>query len=175
MMDDPVGPEIAVVSMWDSQAQMEEQIRAGQGRFGPELAAAMDSLKVEVLTCRAWGSWPRAEQPVLLRIFRGILGADSRGPEDFDLAAMSRYVSNFERIPRCTAIVAGIDAAGTVVLVTLWTSWDAIVTATGGDLRQVLPITLPGWSIEGSAVHYELILAETRWATSGPLPAPDRV
>jgi hypothetical protein len=163
MMDDPDGAEIAVVSCWDSEAEMAKQVSAGQGLFGPELAAAAGLAVVEVYHCRAWGNWPRPDQPVLLRIFRGSLAEGSRSAAEFDTAAMHQYVSNFERNPRCAAIVAGIDAAATVVLVTLWTSWDAIVTATGGDLRQVLPVTLPGWSIGGSAVHYELIVAETGW------------
>jgi hypothetical protein len=170
MMDDPEGPEIAVVSSWASPEEMEAEVATGQGRFGSDLAAAMASMTAEVYSCRAWGSWPRDEQPLLLRILRGKLVEGDAA--SFDLEAMMRYLANFERNPRCSGILAGIDRAGTVALVTLWTNWDAIVTATGGDLRQVLPVRLPGWTLGGTAVHYEVVVAETYWQTARPPESP---
>lgn len=161
MLDEPGGPEIAVVSCWNSPGEMEAEATLGWEDSDPELAAAVGSITPEVYLCRAWGHWPRADQPLLLRVFRGSLVEGNAA--DFNAAAMAQYVANFERNPRCAAIVAGIDAAARIVLATLWTSWDAIVTATGGDLRQVLPVTLPGWSVGGSAVHYELIASQTCW------------
>ena len=158
LLDDPNGAEVCVLSIWDDERDMETGIPEGQARFGPELLAAVQGMRTEVYGCRALGTWHREDAPVLMRLFRGRLTAGE--PDEFGDVAAAIYLANFERNPRCVSIAAGLRAEGQVILATLWTSWDAVVSATGGDIRQMLPIQMPPYELVGSAVHYELVAAQ---------------
>lgn len=156
-MDDPGGPEVIVVSTWRSAEEMEREVESGQHLFSPELRAAVATMTTRTFEVKAFGSWKRESKPVLIRIFTGTVVEGDPGA--FDDAAAATYVSMFESNPRCAGIVAAIGDDGVVVLASLWTNWDAVVTATAGDLRQVLPLRLPGYEVAGNAVHYEVITA----------------
>ena len=92
-----------------------------------------------------------------------------RDRDRFDSRSAELYLANFEANPSCVAIAGGIRGTD-VMLATLWTDWDAIVTATGGDLSQVLPIQLPGWAVAGSAVHYEVLALQHRLGQPRAVP-----
>ncbi len=117
-----------------------------------------------VYEIRAYGAWKRDGKPRLIRILNGsVVEGD---PRDFDDAAAKAYVGFFEANRRCVSIVAAIAKDEAVVLASLWTSWDAVVSATAGDLRQLLPIRMPGYAVAGSAVHYEVIATDPEQAVS---------
>lgn len=159
LLDDPTGMEVVVVSLWDDGPEMEQEVGTGQTRMTRELRAAVETVATDVYTCRAYGAWRRDAPPCLVRIFRGRLTAGD--PAHFDARRMAELLRLVEPNPRCASIAVGIDAAGAVVLASLWTTWDAVLGASGRDLRRVLPLRLPGFDIDGAAVHYELVAAES--------------
>ncbi len=158
LIDDPDGAEVCVLSIWDDEHDMDAGVPTGQARFSPDLLAAIQGMRTEVYACRALGTWKREDAPQLMRLFRGELVAGD--PNAFVDGTAARYLGNFERNSRCVSIAVGLSKDRQVILATLWTSWDAVVTATGGDLRQILPIQLPPYELVGNAVHYELVAAE---------------
>jgi hypothetical protein len=152
--------EIAVVSAWDDQAEMSRAVEARRQQVTERFRAYSDTVHVEVHPWRVYGAWNREMPPAVLRILRGrVVEGDARA---FDDEARRQYRSVFEDSPECNAVAAGLDEDGIVVSASLWTSWDAIARATGGYLALVLPYTRPGWAVEGSAVHYELVIADSR-------------
>jgi hypothetical protein len=160
LIDHPDGEEIVVVSLWNEAQEMDREVLVGRERLSESLRVAARAAHTEVYSCRAYGAWKRDQEPCVVRLFRG--GVVEGDPDAFDSRAAQTYLANFECNPRCASIAAGVRDGGEVLLATLWTSWDAIVTATGGDLRRVLPIRLPGWAVVGTAVHYEIVAAESR-------------
>jgi hypothetical protein len=160
LMDDHQNAEILVVTLWDGSDEMDREVAAGQARLSETLRLAAGKADTEIYTCRAYGAWPRDEEPSLIRIFRGqVVEGD---PDAFDAHAASLYLANFAGNSHCVSVAAAVRSSRDVVLATLWTDWDAIVSSTGGDIGQVLPISLPGWAVAGSAVHYEIVAAESR-------------
>ncbi len=114
----------------------------------------MRDVSREIYACRAFGTWTRDRDAALLRIFRG--GLTEGDPDELSDTTATAYVAMFERDYSCCAIAAGIRPGG-IVLITLWTNWESVVSATGGDLRQVLPVRMKAFAVTGSAVHYKLI------------------
>ncbi len=155
LMDDPAGAEIAFVTLWDSAAAMERDIPVAERELSSDFVAVTTGRASQLFSCRAFGRWERDAEPCLLRIFRG--GLIEGEVAAFDPSAAAEYLANFERNPRCASIVAAVREGGVIVLVTLWTNWDAVVSATGGDMRQVLPVKLAGFEVAGSAIHYEAV------------------
>lgn len=154
--------EIAIVSLWDDDAEMSREVGLGQQMLSEPMKRAIDGMSTEVYACAAYGAWKRDRDPCVLRIFRG--GLIEGDPTEFDAATAAAYVALFESNPSCVAIAGGIRSGG-IALATLWTSWDSIVAATKGELREVLPVYLPGWAVTGTAVHYEIVTAEGEWTS----------
>ncbi len=159
LLDYSEGEEIVVVSLRPDIAGAGLEDAAGQLRLGDDLGAAARTGATEAYRCRAHGAWDRTRRPSVVRLFRGTVVEGD--PDRFDSRSAELYLANFEANPSCVSIAAGVRGTD-VMLATLWTDWDAIVTATDGDLSQVLPIRLPGWVVAGSAVHYEVLAAESR-------------
>jgi hypothetical protein len=159
-MDDNQGAEILVVTLWDGSEEMDRQIAARQPGLSEALRLAAENSEAALYSCRAYGAWRRDVDPCLIRIFRGrVVEGD---PDAFDTRAASLYLTHFQANTHCVSIAAAVRAGREVVLATLWTDWDAIVSSTGGDVGQVLPIRMPGWAVAGRAVHYEIVAAESR-------------
>lgn len=158
LLDYPEGEEIVVVSLRPDVGEPDPEVTAGHVRLGDDLGAATRTA-TETYRCRAHGAWERTRRPAVVRLFRGsVVEGD---PDRFDSRSAELYLANFEANASCVAIAAGVRGKD-VMLATLWTDWDAIVTATDGDLRQVLPIRLPGWAVAGGAVHYEVVAVQHR-------------
>jgi hypothetical protein len=159
LMDDAAGPEIVSMTLWDTEAAMERAASDAQSLLSPQLRASAAAMQLEIYACRAYGAWKRSAEPMLLRVFRGSVVEGEQVV--FDDAAAASYLRNFSDDVSCASAVAGVRNGTEVLLASLWTDWDAVVRATAGDVRQILPFRLPPWAVSGSAAHYE-ILAVTR-------------
>jgi hypothetical protein len=169
LADEPPAVEMVALWVWDDPAEMDRTMQLRRRSYSEELNRVLVGTRPRVYDCRVYGAWKRDKEPCLIRIFRGTVSEGD--PAAFGGPVLANYLAMFEANPSCVSIVAGVREDRDVVLATLWTDWDAIVTATRGDIRQVLPLRLPGWAVEGSALHYEIVAAEFRPDGVGE-PAP---
>lgn len=160
LLDDASGTEVAIVSVWESLDEMEQEKLGTHQLLSAELRIAVNGMVTEIYPCPAYGAWKREENPRLLRILRGHLVEGD--PASLDAGTATRYLAGFEANPSCSAIAAGLLPTGHAVVATLWTSWDALLTETGGDFAPAQPVFMPGWSLSGTAAHYELVASNRR-------------
>jgi hypothetical protein len=105
--------------------------------------------------CWALAAWPREPSPSILRIFRGTV---AEADEDaFAEATAQAYLDIVGSNPSCAGVAVGRSDPTSVAIATLWTDWDAVLGATRGDPPRGRPFRMPGWRLEGTAVHYELV------------------
>jgi hypothetical protein len=151
------GGERVIVSVWSSFEAMAEGLDEGRSADPGELAHIPNA---EVVTVRALPlavalEFDRSATPAILRVFSGETRPGLLG-EYIDQARAGTYADAMAAHGP-TALYLGIDAPDRFVTVSLWTEWDRIATATGGNVRNPVAARHHQLLAGGTAVHFEIL------------------
>lgn len=147
-----VGPRI-VVSVWDTAAGGLTRDELGN-LFPFEQADEMTEVEVEVMELTV--SLPfDGDDPRILRVFRG-----QTRPGELERYVDAAREGTFQDVSEQhgpAALFLAVAPPDRFVTVSVWTAWDHIEAATGGNLRQPIATRNTEWLLAGSALHYEIV------------------
>jgi hypothetical protein len=145
-------PRRVLASVWTSEAALEAASRRG-GLI--DLEGDLGLGATEILPLALELVPPVAEEPSLLRVFRGqaregqigdYLAAARRGTEE-DVAAGAGPSGLFLAVMEPDAFIT----------VSAWTGWDRVAIATGGNVQHPIATRHARHLVGGTAAHYEIL------------------
>jgi hypothetical protein len=149
--------ERVIVSVWDTDGSM----AAWAGGPFTEIVAeqtlipGIDVRGLEVLPVAVALGLVHATEPQVLRIFRG---AVRDGELDAYIGeARAGTIADIEAGHGPHALYLAVDPPTTFLTVSLWDDWDAIESATGGDIRRPVATRHADRLTRGTAQHYEVV------------------
>jgi hypothetical protein len=147
--------ERAVASVWECggteiAAPPESAVLERSGHAG----ALADGVTVDVLSLAVAIAADRSESPRILRVFRGqvLEGQLDRYIE----MARSGTLADLETNDGLVALYLSTQRPARFITVSVWTSWAAIESATGGNIRSPMATRNAGLIETGNAAHYEM-------------------
>lgn len=153
---DEIGERL-IASVWESRAALAAALgNAAEAAPGSaELAPHVVDPLVEVLPIAVELAFDQVAVPGILRVFRGEVRAglrdeyvaDVRTGTEADVAAGAGPL----------ALFLGLTEPNGFVTVSVWTDWDVIEVATGGNLRRPVATRHANRLAGGSASHYEIV------------------
>jgi hypothetical protein len=157
---DDVGERV-VVSVWESPKGQDAPV----GLLDLERSASIARTTVEAFPLILSLPFKLNEEARILRVFRGqarpgeleLYVAEARDGTYADVAAAHGPV----------ALFLGIAEPDRFITVSIWTAWDNIEAATGGDLRTPVATRHAERLVSGTATHYEIVPGTALEAPSG--------
>ena len=151
------GGERVIVSVWSSFEAMAEGLAEGRSDEPGELAYVPNA---EVVTVRALPlavalEFDPSATPTILRVFSG----ETRPGllVDYIEQARAGTYADVMAAHGPIALYLGIDEPDHFLTVSLWTAWERIAAATGGNVRNPVATRHRQLLAGGTAVHYEIL------------------
>jgi hypothetical protein len=151
---DDLGPRLAA-SIWELETPAEEVPAMLTGPLEGELAAAISGSTVEALPLAVALPFVHPEEPRILRVFRG-----QTLPGELDSYVAAARDGTYEDVMAehgPAALFLAIRRPDEFVTLSVWTEWDNIAAATGGNLRQPIATRHAHQLVRGTAEHYEIV------------------
>jgi len=151
------GGERVIVSVWPSLEAMADALDDGRHRDAAELPLIADARLAElrVMPLALAVEFERSEPSSILRVFSGQTRPGELAPYVED--ARSGTYADVMAAHGPAALYLGIEPPDRFLTVSLWTSWDRIQAATGGNVRQPVATRHAHRLAGGSAIHYEIL------------------
>jgi hypothetical protein len=159
--DTESGGDRIVATVWKSRAAMIDVVGATleQSPFFPDRLAQTVDRSLDTLDIRIELPFSTAEPPALLRLFRGTVRPGEL--EDYVSEVRTGTLADAEAGRGPAALYLATDPPDGFVTVSLWSSWEAIALATGGDIARPT-ITKDSRRLVGIDVaHYETVRETT--------------
>ena len=150
---DDQGPRLAA-SIWELDAPAEQPPAVLVDLLDGERAAGAEST-LEVLPLAVALPFVQPEEPRILRLFRG-----QTLPGDLDSYVEAARDGTYEDVMAehgPAALFLAIRRPDEFVTLSVWTAWDNIAAATGGNLRQPIATRHAHRLARGTAEHYEIV------------------
>jgi hypothetical protein len=119
------------------------------------LIPAIEVLGLEVLPVAVALGLVHPTEPQVLRIFRGVV-RDGELNAYVD-EARAGTIADIESGHGPHALYLAVDPPASFVTVSLWGDWQAIESATGGDIRRPIATRHADRLSRGTAQHYEVV------------------
>jgi hypothetical protein len=151
------GADRIVATVWESRAAMIASVGASleQSPFYPDRLAQTVDRALDTLDIRIELPFSTTEPPALLRLFRGQVRPGEL--EDYVSEVRTGTLADADAGRGPTALYLATDPPDGFVTVSLWSSWEAIALATGGDIERPT-ITKDSRRLVGIDVaHYETV------------------
>ncbi len=165
--------ERVIASIWESREAMAAELGESSvlGRFHPERLEELTSSRLDILAVAVAVRYEREVAPSILRVFRGEVRDD-----ELDLyveEARGGTIADGETNLGLIALYLGTERPSRFITVSAWAGWEAIETATGGNIRNPMATRNAVRIASGTATHYEILPATTRPPIRpGPAAAP---
>jgi|SRR6478736_3418525 len=159
--DTESGGDRIVATVWESRAAMIDVVGATleQSPFFPDRLAQTVDRSLDTLDIRIELPFSTAEPPALLRLFRGTVRPGEL--EDYVSEVRTGTLADSDAGRGPAALYLATDPPDGFVTVSLWSSWEAIALATGGDIERPT-ITKDSRRLVGIDVaHYETVREAT--------------
>ena len=151
--------ERLIVSVWESHDAMAAGTHGSNGSGGLEVGIAGDIAEptLEVLPVAVDLPFELAAEPGILRVFRGETrdGVMDAYLEDVRTGTVKDVGAGHGPM----ALFLGLSSPTCFVTVSIWTGWDVIEAATGGNLRVPVATRHANRLVGGTASHYEVLPA----------------
>lgn len=147
--------ERAVASVWDcGGTEIASPPESAVLERSGHADALAGSVTVDVLSLAVAIAADRSERPHILRVFRGQV---LDGQLDRYIAMARRgALADLETNDGLVALYLSTERPARFVTVSVWTSWSAIESATGGNIRSPMATRNAGLIETGNAMHYEM-------------------
>jgi hypothetical protein len=154
--------ERVIASIWESREAMAAELGESSaiGRFRPERLEELTSSRLDILPVSVAVRMERADPPVILRVYRGLVHEGQL--EAYVEEARSGSLADAESNPGLIALYLGTEPPARFITVSAWTGWTAIETATGGDIRHPMVTRNAVRIASGGAAHYEILPSTNR-------------
>lgn len=166
--------ERVIASIWESRDAMAAELgeSAVLGRFHPERLEELTSSRLDVMPVAVAVRYEREAAPAILRVYRGEVRED-----ELDLyvdEARSGTTADGKTNLGLIALYLGTERPSRFITISAWGGWEAIETATGGNIRHPMATRNAVRIASGTAAHYEILPATTQPPMRPPLAAaPD--
>ena len=151
----PAGEERLLATVWEKPADRSDRLAELNRPFDFERAPDVHDLAVEALRLAAAIEPSDGEPPSILRVFRGRVRP---GELDAYLAEVqSGTLADIARDYGPSALFLGTAPPESFVTVSVWSSWERIALATGGNIHQPIATRHEHRLIEGDATHLEIV------------------
>ncbi len=153
-----------VASVWESATALADALLlSADERFDYEQSAEVTDGVLETLPIALEYQPDEAVPPSILRIFRGEVRPGEAARYAEETGAMLAADVDAGHGP--TALFLGIDEPDRVVTISAWVDWEALETATGGNLTRPIATRRSERLVRGAADHYELVPNAARRAS----------
>jgi heme-degrading monooxygenase HmoA len=166
--------ERVIASIWESRDEMAAELGESSvlGRFHPERLEELTSSRLDILPISVTARFERRAAPAILRVFRGEVHDGEL--DAYVEEARSGTLADGRTNDGLVALYLGTEAPTRFITVSAWTTWEAIETATGGNIRRPVATRNAVRIASGTATHYEILPATTRPPQRQPVAAlPD--
>ncbi len=123
--------------------------------FGFEQIAEVADVTLEVIPLAVALPFVLPEEPRILRVFRG-----QTRPGELDAYVQAARAGSYEKVMAKhgpAPLFLGAQPPDRFVTVWVWTAWDNIEAATGGNVREPISTRHAQLLVSGDAVHYEIV------------------
>ena len=166
--------ERVIASIWESRGAMAAELGESSvlGRFHPERLEELTSSRLDILPIAVAVRYEREAAPAILRAYRGEI---REGELDLYVEEARRgTIADGETNPGLIALYLGTERPSRFITVSVWGGWEAIETATGGNIRHPVATRNAVRIASGTVTHYEVLPATARPPIRPPLAAaPD--
>jgi len=159
--DTEAGGDRIVATVWESRAAMIEVVGATleQSPFFPDRLAQTIDRSLDTLDIRIELPFSIAEPPTLLRLFRGTVRPGEL--EDYVSEVRLGTLADADAGRGPAALYLATDPPDDFVTVSLWSSWEAIALATGGDIARPTITKDSRRLVAIDVAHYEIVRETT--------------
>jgi heme-degrading monooxygenase HmoA len=159
---DGANGERILATIWESRAAMTAEIGEESviGRFHPERLEELSSSRLDILPVEVAVTFDRAEQPSILRVFRGEVQPGRL--DEYAEEARTGTIADGETNEGLVALYLAAERPSRFLTVSAWTTWSAIETATGGNVRSPIATRNARLIATGAPTHYEIVPATSR-------------
>lgn len=144
-----------VASVWEFEGGGEQPPAHLTALLPFEGVAGMSEVTLELVPLVVNLPFESAEEPRILRVFRGQIGPG--GLEYIVQAARDGTYENVVAQHGPAAMFLGVQQPDRFLSVSVWTAWDNIEAATGGNLREPIGTRHLQNLAAGSVEHYEIL------------------
>jgi hypothetical protein len=144
-----------VASVWEFQGDSEEPPLELTSLFDFERIAEVDDVTLKVVPLVAALPFELPEEPRILRVFRG-----QTRPGELETYIQQARAGTYEDVIAQhgpAALFLGVERPDRFITVSVWTAWENIEAATGGNLREPISTRHAQLLVSGAAVHYEIV------------------